>query len=82
MMENKMWKYVVIVAVTILAFLITSYPTDSASMDDDTPQYLVESEFKIKTPPLPKPRPNRPLVYSSPMNYTPVSYTHLRAHET
>ena len=65
-----MWKYVVIIAVTILAFLITSYPTDSASMDDDTPQYLVESEFKIKTPPLPKSRPIKPLIFSSPMDYT------------
>ena len=65
-----MWKYVVIIAVTILAFLITSYPTDSASMDDDTPQYLVESEFKIKTPPLPKPRPIKPVIFSSPMKYT------------
>ena len=47
-----MWKYITIVAIAILAFLITSYPAGSVPMDDDTPQYKIDSEFKH--PPIPK----------------------------
>ena len=61
-----MWKYIIIVAIAILAFLITSYPAGSAPMDDDTPQYQIDSEFKH--PPLPKPRPARPSIISEPIN--------------
>ena len=61
-----MWKYITIVAVAILAFLITSYPAGSVPMDDDTPQYEVDSEFKH--PPIPKPRPARPSIVSEPVS--------------
>ena len=46
----------------------TASSVGSTPMDDARPQYQIQSEFKH--PPLPKPRPFRPLIMSSPMDYT------------